>query len=164
MGKAWKFNDNISTDLIAPGRYAHLRSDLPQLSLHTLEDAREDFPKGVQEGDFIVAGRNFGLGSSREHAPTIIKLCGVQAVIAKSIARIFFRNCINVGLPAVILDTDKIDEADELEINLETGVVINKTKNQEYTFPALPKGMQNILDDGGLLAHIKKHGEFKLGE
>ena len=161
-GKAWKFGDGISTDHIAPGRLFHLRSNLPELAKHVLEDARTDFAANVKKGDFIVGGRNFGQGSSREHAPTIIKLAGVSAVIAKSFARIFFRNCINVGLPAIILDTQKIDEGDELELDHLNGKLIDLTKNETYTFPPLPKAMANILKDGGLAEHIIKHGDFCL--
>jgi 3-isopropylmalate/(R)-2-methylmalate dehydratase small subunit len=161
-GKAWKFGDGISTDHIAPGRLFHLRSNLPELAKHVLEDARPEFAAGVQKGDFVVGGRNFGQGSSREHAPTIIKMAGVSAVIAKSFARIFFRNCINVGLPAVIIDTDKIDEGDDLELDLLGGKLIDLTKGESCTFPPLPKAMANILGDGGLVEHIKKHGDFKL--
>lgn len=162
MGKAHKFTDDISTDLIAPGRLFHLRSNLKELAKHVLEDADPDFAKKVRTGDFVVAGKNFGLGSSREHAPMIIKLAGVEAVIAKSFARIFYRNAINVGLPVVICDTDKIDEGDELEINLERGTLKNITRGIELKFPALPKAMTTILNDGGLVAHIRKHGGFCL--
>ena len=162
-GKAWKFGDGISTDHIAPGRLFHLRSNLPELAKHVLEDAREDFAPNVKPGDFVVGGRNFGQGSSREHAPTIIKLAGVSAVIAKSFARIFFRNCINVGLPAIVLDTDKINEGDELTLDLAAGAFKDLTTDEEFTFPALPDTMAAILADGGLAAHIKKHGGFALG-
>jgi len=164
MGRAWKFGDNISTDAIAPGRYFHLRSDLKKLAKHVLEDARKDFAKKVKKGDFVVAGKNFGLGSSREHAPRIIKLAGVKAILAKSFARIFFRNCINIGLPVIICDTDKIDEGDELEVEFDKGIVKNKTKNIEIRFNPLPKVMLNILEDGGIVEHLKKHGDFKLEE
>ena len=102
-GKAWKFPDNISTDHIAPGRLFHLRSNLPEFAKHVLEDADPNFASNVQKGDFVVAGSNFGLGSSREHAPQIIKLSGVSAVIAKSFARIFYRNAINIGLPILAM-------------------------------------------------------------
>ncbi|MDA4131491.1 MAG: 3-isopropylmalate dehydratase, partial [Thaumarchaeota archaeon] len=98
-GRAWKFRDNISTDEISPGRFMSLRSNLPELAKHTLEDARKEFPLEVREGDFVVAGSNFGMGSSREQAPLVIKMCGVRAVLAKSFARIFYRNAINIGLP-----------------------------------------------------------------
>ncbi len=163
-GKAWKFGDSISTDLIAPGRFAHLRSNLPELTKHCLEDAREDYAPNVKQGDFVVGGNNFGLGSSREHAPRIIKMSGAQAVVAKSFARIFFRNSINIGLPAIEVDTDKIDEGDELELDLGAGKLINKTKNETYDFPPLLPAMQRILADGGLTAHIiKNNGNLNLG-
>jgi 3-isopropylmalate/(R)-2-methylmalate dehydratase small subunit len=162
-GKAWVFGDDISTDLIAPGRLFHLRSNLPELAKHVLEDADPEFASQVQAGDFVVGGSNFGLGSSREHAPTIIKLAGVSAVIAKSFARIFFRNAINVGLPAIQCDTSQISTGDKLEVDLAAGTVKNLTKGFTLTFPPLPPAMRTILEDGGLVAHIKKHGDFKLG-
>jgi len=161
-GKAWKFGDDISTDHIAPGRYFHLRSNLPELAKHVLEDADAEFASKMSPGDFVVGGRNFGLGSSREHAPTIIKLAGISAVLAKSFARIFFRNSINVGLPVLICDTDKISAGDELEVDLGTGVIKDRTNGVELKFVPLPPTMIKILDDGGLLAHIQKHGDFKL--
>lgn len=161
-GKAWKFGDGISTDHIAPGRYFHLRSNLEEFAKHVLEDADPEFAKKMSRGDFVVAGRNFGLGSSREHAPAIIKIAGTGAVLAKSFARIFYRNAINVGLPAIQCDTDKIDEGDKLEVNLEKGKVFDKTKNIELTFPPLPLVMRKILSDGGLLSHIQKYKNFKL--
>ncbi len=163
-GKAWKFGDGISTDHIAPGRYFHLRSDLPELAQHVLEDARPEFASRVQPGDFVVAGRNFGQGSSREHAPAIIKLVGVSAVIAKSFARIFFRNSINVGLPPIVLDTDEIDEGDELELDLAAGKLVDKTNGKEFAFSPPPPVMSVILNDGGLVEHIKKHKGFALGD
>jgi 3-isopropylmalate/(R)-2-methylmalate dehydratase small subunit len=162
MGRAWKFGDNISTDLIAPGRYFHLRSNLPELAKHVLEDARPDFAPGVKPGDFVVGGRNFGKGSSREHAPVIIKLAGTRAVLAKSFARIFYRNCINIGLPAVVVDTDRIDEGDELDIDLEKGIVRDRTKGIELGFPPLPTVMARILEEGGLVDYIKHHGDLVL--
>lgn len=164
IGKAWKFGDDISTDLIAPGRYYHLRSNLPELAKHVLEDADPEFAGKMTPGDFVVGGRNFGLGSSREHAPVIIKLAGASAVIAKTFARIFYRNAINIGLPAIECDTDKIAQDDELELDLESGKVINKTQGIEIPFAPLPSVMTTILQDGGLAAHIAKHGDFKLGE
>ncbi|MDD5066095.1 MAG: 3-isopropylmalate dehydratase small subunit [bacterium] len=161
-GKAWKFGDDISTDLIAPGRYFHLRSNLEELAKHTLEDADPEFTKKISAGDFVVGGKNFGLGSSREHAPTIIKLSGISAVLAKSFARIFFRNAINVGLPAIICDTDKISPSDELEIDLAHGTIKNKTRNLELIFPPLPDIMQSILQEDGLVNYLKKFGELKV--
>lgn len=162
QGKAWKFGDDISTDHIAPGRYLHLRSNLPELAKHVLEDAKPDFVKKMNRGDFVVAGKNFGLGSSREHAPTIMKIAGINAVLAKSFARIFYRNAINVGLLAVICDTDKIKEGDELEVDVEKGEIRNKSKGIKFFFSPLPSVMQKILSDGGLVAYINKYGDFKL--
>jgi 3-isopropylmalate/(R)-2-methylmalate dehydratase small subunit len=161
-GKTWKFGDDVSTDLIAPGRLFHLRSNLPELAKHVLEDADPQFAQKMQKGDFVVGGSNFGCGSSREHAPTIIRLAGVSAVLAKSFARIFYRNAINVGLPVLICDTDKINQDDELEVDLEKGTIINKTQKDTLSFAPLPSVMIKILNDGGLLAHIEKHGDFKL--
>ena len=162
QGKAWKFGDDISTDHIAPGRYFHLRSNLPELAKHVLEDAKPDFAKEMNKGDFVVAGKNFGLGSSREHAPIIMKIAGINAVLAKSFARIFYRNAINVGLLAVICDTDKIKEGDELEVDVEKGEIRNKSKGIKFFFSPLPSVMQKILSDGGLVAYINKYGDFKL--
>jgi len=161
-GRAWKFEDSISTDLIAPGRFFHLRSNLPELAKHVMEDARTGFSNMISKGDFIVAGENFGLGSSREHAPTIIKMSGINAVLAKSFARIFYRNSINVGLPAIICDTSAIDEGDELEIDMVKGFVIDKIKNLKLAFPPFPSLMNKILTEGGLVAYIKKYGMLKV--
>jgi len=162
QGKVWKFPDNISTDHIAPGRLFHLRSNLPEFAKHVLEDADPTFASKVQKGDFIVAGSNFGLGSSREHAPQIIKLSGVSAVIAKSFARIFYRNAINIGLLLLECDTDNIDAQDELQVDVRKGVIKNLTKNTEITFKPLPEVMIKLQQDGGLIEHIKKYGDFKL--
>jgi 3-isopropylmalate/(R)-2-methylmalate dehydratase small subunit len=157
-GRAFLFGDDISTDHIAPGRYFHLRSNLPELATHVLEDARPDFAREIRPGDFVVAGNNFGLGSSREHAPRIIKIAGVGAVLAKSFARIFFRNAVNVGLPVIMVDTGAVREGDELAIDLGRGIVRDETQGFELTFPALPGVMRAILEDGGLVEHVKKHG------
>jgi len=161
-GKAFKFGDNISTDLIAPGRLFHLRNDLAEFSKHVLEDADPTFASKVQKGDFVVAGNNFGLGSSREHAPQIIKLAGVGAVIAKSYARIFYRNAINIGLLALECDTDKINANDELEIDIKKGIIKNLTQNLELPITPLPDVMIKLLNDGGLVEHLNKNGDFKL--
>jgi 3-isopropylmalate/(R)-2-methylmalate dehydratase small subunit len=161
-GRAWKFGDNISTDEITPGRYMGLRSNLPELAKHTLEDARKEFPGSVRLGDFLVAGKNFGMGSSREHAPIVIKMCGVAAVLAQSFARIFYRNAINIGLPAIVCDTTIIDEGDELELHLSDGVVKNLTRKARISFPAMSKTMEAILSEGGLIAYVEKHGDLVL--
>jgi len=162
MGRAWKFGDDISTDLIAAGRYAYLRTNLPELAKHVLEDARDEFRTGVKPGDFVVGGRNFGLGSSREHAPIIIKMAGVSCVAAKTFARIFFRNCINNGIPAVTVDTDRIDEGDELVLDLRGGLLKDVTKGIELEFPPMPKVMSDILEAGGLVPYLKKNKGFVL--
>jgi len=161
-GRAFKFGDSISTDHIIPGRYAHLRSNLPELAKHVLEDADHTFVSRVKPGDFIVAGNNFGLGSSREHAPLVIKMAGVKAILAKSVARIFFRNAINLGLPILICDTDKINDGDELEVDLEGGKVKDLTSGQTLTSGKIPEVMLRILEMGGLIPFIKKYGDFRL--
>jgi 3-isopropylmalate/(R)-2-methylmalate dehydratase small subunit len=116
----------------------------------------------VAPGDFIVAGKNFGLGSSREHAALIIKLNGIQAVLAKGFARIFYRNCFNNGLPAVICDADQIQEGDEIELFLEEGKIANYTRNETLSFSPIPPVMKKILSDGGLVEHVKKYRDLKL--
>ena len=159
-GKAFKFGDNISTDQIVPGRLLHLRSNLPELARHVLEDADPTFAQRLQSGDFVVAGKNFGLGSSREHAPLVMKMSGVSAILARSVARIFFRNAINVGLPVLICDTESINDGDELEIDLELGKIRNLTNSTELHFSQMPEIMLHILNEGGLIAYIKKYKDF----
>ncbi len=161
-GRAFKFGDNISTDHIIPGRWFHLRSNLPELSKHLLEDVAPAFVSQVKPGDFIVAGKNFGLGSSREHAPLVIKMAGVGAILAKSTARIFFRNAINLGLPVLICDTSKIDEGDELEVNLTRGIVSDLTNGGQLSFGRIPEVMLRILEEGGLVPFIREYGDFRL--
>jgi 3-isopropylmalate/(R)-2-methylmalate dehydratase small subunit len=161
-GRAFKFGDNISTDHIIPGKYANLRSDLPELAKPVMEDADPTFVEKVKPGDFIVAGKNFGLGSSREHAALVIKMAGVSAILAKSVARIFFRNAINQGLPVLICDTDKIDAGDEIEVNLTESTITDITKNTKLTSGKIPKVMVDILNEGGLIPYISKHGNFEL--
>ncbi len=162
IGKAWKFGDDISTDHITPGRYYHLRSNMPELAKHVMEDADPEFPKKMESGDFIVAGKNFGMGSSREHAPLAIKIAGVSAVIAKSFARIFYRNAINVGLPVLMADTDMIDAGDELEVDLSSGIIRNLTKGVEIKSKPLPEIMIGILNEGGLVEYVRKRGDLTL--
>ena len=161
-GRVFKFGDNISTDHIVPGRLAHLRSNLPELAKHVLEDADATFASRVNLGDFLVAGVNFGLGSSREHAAMVVKMAGMSAVLAKSVARIFFRNAINLGLPVLICDTDGIDDGDELHIDLAAGTIRDITNGSQLTFKKIPEIMLRILDEGGLMPYIKKYGDFKL--
>ena len=161
-GKAHKFGDSISTDHIIPGRYAHLRSNLPELAKHVLEDADVNFANKVKVGDFVVGGSNFGLGSSREHAPLVMKMAGVSAVLAKSSARIFFRNAINLGLPVLICDTDKINDGDDLEIDLTAGTIKDKTNGSSLTSGKIPEVMLKILNEGGLIPYVKKYGDIKV--
>ena len=139
-----------------------MRSNLEEFAKHVLEDADETFASRMQKGDFVVAGNNFGLGSSREHAPQIIKIAGVRAVLAKSFARIFYRNAINIGLLLIECDTDKINAGDEIEVDVKQGVVKNLTQNTEIKITPLPEVMIKLLEDGGLIEHIKKNGDFKL--
>lgn len=161
-GNAWKFGDDISTDHIAPGRLFHLRTNLPELAKHVLEDADPEFASKMSVGDFVVAGNNFGLGSSREHAPQVLNIAGVNAVLAKSFARIFFRNAINIGLLAITCDTDRINQGDELELDLASGIIKNITQGTEIEMTPLPDVMIKILNDGGLAKHIEKYGDFQL--
>ena len=148
-GKEIRFGDNISTDLIIPGRYNYLRSNLPELARHAFEDADATFTARVKPGDVVVAGRNFGLGSIREHAAIVIKMNGVSAVVAKSVARIFFRNAINIGLPVIIADTENISDGDELEVDLSSGTLSDLTTGGKLTFSKLPSVMLQILEEGG---------------
>ena len=161
-GKAIKLGDNISTDDIIPGRFVHLRSNLPELAKHVLEDAAPGFASKVRSGDFIVAGKNFGLGSSREHAPVVIKMSGVGAILVKSAARIFFRNAINQGLPVLLCDTDKIGDGDDLEIDLTGGIIANMTTGVTLSCNKMPPIMSAILKEDGLIRYIQKHKDFKL--
>ena len=155
QGKAFKFGDNISTDHIAPGRLFHLRSDLQEFSKHVLEDADENFAKNMKKGDFVVAGNNFGLGSSREHAPQIIKIAGVGAVIAKSFARIFFRNAINNGLLLIEQPDlyDDIKDGDTITVHMNKHVDYN---GKEYPIAALPENLMSIIQAGGLVGAMRK--------
>jgi len=159
-GKAIKLSDNISTDDIIPGRFAHLRSNLPELARHVMEDTAPEFASTVKSGDFLVAGKNLGLGSSREHAPVVIKMSGVGAILAKSAARIFFRNAINQGLPVLLCDTDKISDGDELEINLTGGKISDLTSGITLSCSKMPPIMSAILKEGGLIPYIQKHKDF----
>jgi len=160
-GRAWKFGDDVDTDAIIPARYLNT-SDPSELARHVMEDADPAFASRVKKGDIMVAGKDFGLGSSREHAPLVIKLAGVSAVLAKSFARIFFRNAINQGLPVLLCDTDKIAPNDELEINFAANTVTDLTSGHKLSFSKIPPVMLNILDEGGLIPYIKKYGDFKL--
>lgn len=156
-GKAWRFGDDIDTDAIIPARYLNT-SDPLELARHVMEDADRDFPSKVQKGDIIVAGKNFGCGSSREHAPIAIKASGIQAVIAKTFARIFYRNSFNIGLP--IFESPEaskaIREGDVIEIDADKGIIRNITKAEEYKARPIPPFMQELIEAGGLIEWTKK--------
>ncbi len=154
-GKVWNFGDNIDTDVIIPGRY--LRTFNPNdLALHVLEGEREDFTKNVQKGDIIIAGNNFGCGSSREQAPVAIKAAGVDVIVAKSFARIFYRNAINIGLPVLVADIDAVD-GDIVSIDLEKGIILNETTKTTFKIQPFKDFMLDILSDGGLVNHYLKN-------
>ncbi len=165
-GKAWKFGDDISTDLIISGKYKFKIRDMKKLSEHAMEDADPDFADKVEKGDVIVAGENFGCGSSREQAPQVLKELGVGAIIAKFFARIFFRNAINVGIPVIESKEipDETDEGDRLEIDLGAGKLKNIDKGKTYDIDPLPDFLIQILEDGGLVEQYKKKGKFQWEE
>jgi len=150
-GKVWKFRDSIDTDVIIPGRYLRTFS-LDELASHVMEGEHPEFTKNVQQGDIIVAGWNFGCGSSREQAPVALKHAGVDAIIAKSFARIFYRNAINVGLPVIVADVEA-NEGDELKIDLKEGVIQNLTTGKSVGIQPFHLFMLEILKDGGLVKH-----------
>ena len=156
-GKAFKYGDNVDTDVIIPARYLNT-SAAAELAAHCMEDIDAEFVGKVKAGDVIVAGDNFGCGSSREHAPLAIKTCGVGCVIAKSFARIFYRNSINIGLPIVECAeaADEIGAGDEIEVDFDTGMITDKTTGKQYKAQPFPPFIQNIIKKGGLLASIKE--------
>jgi 3-isopropylmalate/(R)-2-methylmalate dehydratase small subunit len=156
-GKVWKFGNNIDTDAIIPARYLNT-SDPAELAKHLMEDADKDFPSKVKSGDLIIAEANFGCGSSREHAPIAIKAAGIQAVVAKSFARIFYRNSFNIGLPIFESEeaAEKVREGDEIEVDADNGVIRNVTKGEEYTAKPIPPFMQELISAGGLIEWTKR--------
>ncbi len=163
QGKVWKFGDNIDTDLIIAARYLNT-SEPSELAKHVMEDADPEFVSKMQEGDIIVAGENFGCGSSREHAPIALKSAGVAAIIAPTFARIFYRNAFNMGLPIFELkEADEIQEGDTVRIDMERGEVINITQAKTYKFTPIPEFMQELVDAGGLIAYAKEEIAKKRG-
>jgi methanogen homoaconitase small subunit len=157
QGKVWKFRDSIDTDVIIPGRYLRTFS-LDELASHVMEGEDPNFAKNVQKGDIIVAGWNFGCGSSREQAPVALKHAGVDAIVAKSFARIFYRNAINVGLPVIVADIES-DEGDQLLINLEDGKIKNLNSGKKVVIQPFNQFMLNILQNGGLVKHYLQNKE-----
>ncbi len=155
-GKIWLYGNNVDTDVIIPARYLN-SSDEKELAIHCMEDIDTDFAKGVKYGDIMITGENFGCGSSREHAPISIKAAGISVIIAKSFARIFFRNAINIGLP--ILENkflpDECSKGDIIRVDLENGIIKNLTTNKEYSSTKFPKEIQNLINVGGLINYTK---------
>ncbi|MBU1090968.1 MAG: 3-isopropylmalate dehydratase small subunit [Candidatus Omnitrophica bacterium] len=162
-GSTIKLGDDINTDSIISGRYKFSITDIKELSKHLMEDIDPDFTKKIKPGkSILVAGNNFGMGSSREQAPLVIKEAGITAVLAKQFARIFYRNSFNIGLPLIETDTDKISDKDELEVDLDRGIVKNITQDINLKINPFPKFMQELLEGGGIVNYIKKHGELKI--
>ena len=161
-GKCWKFGADINTDLIIPGRYLNT-TDPKELAKHCMEDADPKFASKVSEGDIILADKNFGCGSSREHAPIAIKAAGVSCVIAKSFARIFYRNAFNLGLPVIVSPEayDATDENDTLEVNTQEGSIKNLTKDTVFQAEPIPPFMQEIIDHGGLMGYVTSETKNK---
>ncbi|MDR2486436.1 MAG: 3-isopropylmalate dehydratase small subunit [Clostridiales Family XIII bacterium] len=157
MGKVFKYGDNVDTDVIIPARYLNI-ADPKELAHHAMEDIDASFAQEVRKGDIIVAGRNFGSGSSREHAPLVLKVAGVKAVIAPTFARIFYRNAFNIGLP--ILESEeayeRTDPGDEVVVNLKSGKITNKTKEETYQAEPYPPFMQKLIEHGGLVGYIQQ--------
>jgi 3-isopropylmalate/(R)-2-methylmalate dehydratase small subunit len=161
-GRAHCFGNDVNTDYIISGKYKFKTLDMKELASHVMEDLDPDFARKVQPGDFVVAGRNFGCGSSREQAPLALLNAGVGAVLAASFARIFYRNAINTGLPVVECDTAGISDGDELLADMEGGVLRNLTRGTETPIKPLPAFMLKVLSDGGLAAHFVKYGTFDI--
>lgn len=155
-GKVWKFGDDVNTDVIFPGKYTYTISEPSEMAKHAMEDADPEFAEKVEKDDVVVAGKNFGCGSSREQAAMCLKAAGVGAVVAGSFSRIYFRNAINLGLPIVICPklVDKVQKGDELTIKLSEGKVLHKGK--EYPFPALSEDVERILEAGGLIPYVRQ--------
>lgn len=158
-GHVFKYGDNVDTDVIIPARYLNT-ANAAELALHCMEDIDADYVKKVQSGDIMVAGWNFGCGSSREHAPLVIKTCGTGCVIAKSFARIFYRNAINIGMPILECEqaADEIAAGDEVEVDFNTGIISDLTTGKSYQAQPFPPFIQNIIANGGLLASLKAKG------
>lgn len=156
-GRVWKFGNDIDTDAIIPARYLNT-SDPKELARHVMEDADKSFAGRVNTGDLIVAGKNFGCGSSREHAPIAIKAAGIQAVVARDFARIFYRNAFNIGLPIFASPeaSEKVREGDEVEVDADRGIIRNITKKEEYKANPIPPFMQELIDSGGLIEWTKR--------
>jgi 3-isopropylmalate/(R)-2-methylmalate dehydratase small subunit len=157
-----KIQDNINTDYVISGRYKFKIQNPRELAEHIFEDVDPTFPSRIKKGDFLVAGENFGCGSSREQAPQALKAAGIQAVIAKSFARIFYRNAFNIGLLLIETETQHIDDGDELEVNLDSSKLKDKSNGLILDMKPIPKLMRTFLEDGGVVEHFRKYGGFRL--
>ena len=163
-GRAWKFGDDINTDIIISGKYKFKTLDMRELAKHAMEALDPRFSEKVKPGDILVAGKNFGCGSSREHAPRVLKELGLGVIIARSFARIFYRNAVNIGLPVVESPeaSARISEGDQVEVDLEKGLIRNLTKGETYSFKPIPPALMEILKEGGLVEYLRKAGDYKL--
>src|SRR5512136_70735 len=162
QGRAWKFGSDIDTDAIIPARYLNLVDPI-ELGKHALQDERPEFVKQVKPGDILVAGKNFGCGSSREHAPLVLKVAGISCIIAKSFARIFYRNGFNQGVPLLESSeaAEEIQDGDRVRVDLSTGKIQNLTQGKKFLAKPIPPFMQSLIEDGGLIAHLRKKGTGK---
>ena len=156
-GRIWKFGSDVDTDAIIPARYLNT-SDPKELAKHVMEDEKPKFPKEVKKGDLLIADKNFGCGSSREHAPLALKAAGISCIIAKSFARIFYRNGLNLGLPLLesVEASEAIQEGDRVRVNLGTGEIFDLTKKRKFFAKPIPAFMQDLISDGGLIPHLRK--------
>ncbi len=163
-GRIWKFGSNVDTDAIIPARHLNT-SDPKELANHVMEDEKPRFPKEVKKGDLLIADKNFGCGSSREHAPLALKAAGISCIIAKSFARIFYRNGLNLGLPLLESSeaSEAIQEGDRVRVNLATGEILDLTKKRKFFAKPIPTFMQDLIRDGGLIPHLQKRGLKKKG-
>jgi len=161
-GKVWKFPSDVNTDYIIPGKYKFKTLDMKELAKHAMEGIDPEFASKVEKGDIIVAGKNFGMGSSREQAPLVLKYAGVSLIIAEDFARIFYRNAFNVGLPVLICPgiSEKVDQGDVLEVDLGKGKIVNTTKKTEISASPIPDFLLEVVEAGGLAAYYKKHNMF----
>jgi 3-isopropylmalate dehydratase small subunit len=163
-GKIWKFGSDVDTDAIIPARYLN-QSDVKVLAKHTMEDERPDFSRKVRKGDILLAEKNFGCGSSREHAPLALKAAGISCIIAKSFARIFYRNGLNLGLPLLESSeaSEAVQEGDRVRVNLTTGEILDLTQKKKFFANPVPLFMQELIRDGGLIRHLRKKGLRRRG-
>lgn len=161
-GSVFTFGDDINTDYIIPGKYLMNVTDPDELATHVMEGVDPNFYHKIEEGDILVAGKNFGCGSSREEAPTVIRDAGLAVVLAESFARIFYRNAVNIGLPVLTCDTSKLEQEDEVKVNMDSGKISVKNKERQLEAESLPVAMRQILEDGGLIPHFNRHNGFKL--